>query len=198
MVYTINCKAYISCTLPLRWFLQFALVTQLFRSKWKWLIFFSLGALNEKLSHFNLKSLVKFLFRQWLIFLGQNDSFFLSEHWERKLSLLTQKVESLKTKTFKFVIYCIGFPTGSLVPEKKEPHGTRHMSFYGSFSNKLFLKIKSLKKKKKKKKKLWTRCFVETRIGHTARSSASLAYCTEQKPCVPNRDIVAKLTNILY
>ena len=45
----------------------------------------SRGALSEKLSHFDLKSLVEFKFRQWLSFLGQYDSIFLSVLWEKKL-----------------------------------------------------------------------------------------------------------------
>ena len=57
-------------------------VTQLFISKW---LIFSLGALSEKLSHFDLNSWVKFLFRKWLNFLSQNDSFFLSVHWVKKI-----------------------------------------------------------------------------------------------------------------
>ena len=56
-------------------------VTQ--RLKPKWLNFFSRCTEQKKLSHFDLKSCVEFWFRQWLDYLGQNDSFFLSVHWEK-------------------------------------------------------------------------------------------------------------------
>ena len=47
---------------------------------------FSLGKLREKLSHFDIKSWVKFLFRQWLNFLGQNDSILSLGALRKKLS----------------------------------------------------------------------------------------------------------------
>ena len=85
-------------------------VFHFFRSKW--LIFLSVHD-AKKLSHFDLKIWVKFLFCQWLNFLGQNDSFFLSvkesekieSFWPKNLGqiLVPPVIQFFRSKWFFFL-----------------------------------------------------------------------------------------------
>ena len=80
--------------------------------------FFSLGALSEKLSHFDLKSLVEFQFHQWLNFLSQKDWIFFSRCTERKIESFWPKILSYLSWDKNIQIekkkkYCIGYPTGN-------------------------------------------------------------------------------------
>ena len=66
---------------------------------------FSIGALREKLSHFDLKSWVEFWFHQWLNFLSQNDSIIsLGALREKNESFWPKKLNHfswVETKTFE-------------------------------------------------------------------------------------------------